>query len=254
MQNYKLAALLGMLAIIAGCARNDLSKQKRNVDPIAVKLGAVALSAPMSATANLDTCDQNAAVSILDRKIEPHATHSGEMWECCQSIYACSPTAQAFLKNAFQSDATIRIGYADLKKLKVAQLGDKVGGMYLPKTSNVFLDVNLKTPRQACALLFHEVVHLFDPVAHDGEESLRTEFRAYWYQTALTDELLKASGPLGDDTRAHAAAALPQGQQGGVPILPYQTRESLLKGISDLYGFPMNSLVMRNYPKLPREP
>ncbi|MBI3557350.1 MAG: hypothetical protein HY074_13885, partial [Deltaproteobacteria bacterium] len=198
MQIHKLAALLGSLAFVAGCA-NDHSKDKRNADPVFQKLGAVALSVDLSATSSLDTCDQNTAVSLLDRQIEPTASHASQMWECCQYLYACSPITQGFLKNAFQADATIRIGYADLKKLKVPQIGDKIGGMYLPKTRSVFLDVNLKTPRQACVMLLHEVVHAFDPIAHEGEESLRTEFRAYWYQTALTDELLKTAGPLGDD-------------------------------------------------------
>ena len=253
-QTFKLAALFGLLVFIAGCS-NDLSKGNRNSDPVNAKLANMAMSANLSASTQLDACDQSSAVAALDRNVIPSIQHASEMWEACQSIYACSPITTAFLKSAFQSDATIRIGYADLKKLHVPQLGDKIGGIYLPKTSSVFLDVNLKTPRQACAMLYHEIVHAFDPVAHEGEESLRTEFRAYWFQTAFTDELIKLVGPLGDDARAHAISGVQAGQQtGGTPIIPYQTRESLLKGIADLYGFPLSSRVMRNYPKLPREP
>lgn len=260
--------LIAALMCFAACAKNDLSKDRHsdNQDSIEAQLSKLPVSDELTTSDTaLEQCDESEALRVLDREVNASAEHAPELWNHCMSLYACSSTAVRFLSDAFQSGARFKLGYADFKQLKGMKLGDKTGGVYLGKTSNVYLDLSMKTPRVACGMLLHELVHRLDPVAYEGGESLRTEYRAYWFQTAYYDDLIKRVGPLGDDIRSHAleistqsdlTSGVPQGPSGVSGLLgmiPHHTRETLLKAVAELYGFEADSKVIRPFDRLPRE-
>ncbi|MBI3542930.1 MAG: hypothetical protein HY075_06635, partial [Deltaproteobacteria bacterium] len=199
----------------------------------------------------------------LDQTLDLVVSKAQVLWDRCQALYACSPATTQFFKSSAQSGGGFRLGFTDLVKLKVPKLGDKVGGVFLPNSDKIFIDKRLKTARDACHMLLHELVHRYDTAAYAGGQSLPIEYAAYWHQTAFIDDLLKDTGDLGANMRAHYGAGLngslpagggQAGPSGGVPIIPYHTRESLLRVVADTYGYTLDTTILSLYPKLPREP
>lgn len=264
MLKRELAIVLSLVIILgAGCAKNKgIGATKKTSDELTAHLASVPLSAELTSTPTLAAaCDEDAVVKTLDRPFDQNLLAVPDLWNACQALYACSPLTAQMLTTHFQSGANFQIGYTDLKKFKNTPAGSGISGLYVSHTQNIYLDKTVITPRDACPLLLHELVHRFDVVAQGGEESLRTEYRAFYYQTALLDELIKAPGKLGEDMRAHAggsggdAPTTPSGDGRQGPVLiPYHTRESLLAAIAAQYGFTVDSKILRRYKKLPREP
>lgn len=267
MRRIGLVAVFGTLfAMASGCANNNKTSLPKSGDIIAAKLAAVQMSDGLTANPDLiATCDPDATTTLLGQSAPATTANVPTLWNECQRVYACSASASQFIKTAFASGATFRLGYTDLKKLNSSRLGEKALGLYLSYSSNVYLDQSLKTPLQSCHMLLHELVHRFDPSAESGESSLRTEYAAYWHQTAFIDDLLLRQDSLGQavgvrvqngDLDPGVAPAVPTSSSGwqGAGVLPYHTRESLLYAVAQAYGFPVDESIVKLYPKLPREP
>jgi hypothetical protein len=83
-------------------------------------------------------------------------------------------------------------------------------------------------------------VHRFDPEAQSGGETLAKEYRAYYWQMTLTDELYLRHDELGAEVRRAV------GQNAH-----FLTKDSLMNNVAKLYKFDPNPNVCKNYKELP---
>jgi hypothetical protein len=241
--------LLSILALAAGCALNRGDRNGGAMpQSVTQKLNAAPVSLELTQDASSLPCDEARAIAAANRLVVQAPERAAELWSDCQEIYACSPLAAQKLATWFESNSTFKLGFANLKNAGIPVFGDSADGIYLNGTGKVLIDTRVHETRQACYVLFHELVHRFDTNVNAGEMSLRTEYRANYYQQAYNDEMILY----------HPALAMSAGLPNGVPpnpgARPYHTRESLLLAVANAYGFKPDPMIVRHYPKLPREP
>lgn len=220
----------------ASCSKDTSTKSSKSSH----EFSHVALSAELKATSLYASCDQQEVSGILEKTYSPEVGASDEVWQSCQRLYACSPTTSEIVRGWFVTGASFHLGFTDLSHRTTPGGTERVKGLYVSGTENVYLDTGMTRLSEACPMLLHELVHRFDPQAQAGEESVRTEFKAYYYQTAFTGELERIEGPLGDVMRDRIAPSL-----GG--LRGFHTRESLLKAVARLHGEDVDLSLAQNY-------
>lgn len=253
LRSLSLKSFIFISAVFMGCA-NDGSAQKKIIQERHDKLAEVALSEALYQNADLiKDCDAERASDVLDDAIEHEPSKAADLWRSCQMLYACSPTAKNLMSNIFKKNASFKVGFADLKKLNVSSIGSDVQALYLSGTNQVYLDTSLSTSAVGCPLLLHELVHRFDPETIDGRESLRSEYRAYWYQHSFMQELFMSDNKLGEAIRAPELRLAGGAQASARMIVPPLTREKLLTEIARIYKFELDLSLLDLYPALPIE-
>lgn len=248
-----LIAVVLISAVFIGCA-NEGTAQKEVLQKRQNQLSGIALSEPLTQDAALmNECDDQTAATILNDAVEHEASKAAKLWRACQTLYACSSTTKNLIAEMFASNETFKVGFADLKKLDVSSIGAQVQALYLGGTSHVYLDVSMNSNAVACPLLLHELVHRFDPEAMKGEESLRSEYRAYWHQYAFMQELFLNPNKLGRMVSAPDLDSASGSQANARMIVPVITREIILNEIARIYKFKLDLSLLELYPALPLE-
>ncbi|MEW6056044.1 MAG: hypothetical protein AB1540_05465 [Bdellovibrionota bacterium] len=251
------------LAAAHGCAPRNMGSanphQKRE-DQVRTRLLSIEVSPEHSiASESSRTCNPDEAAKMLDLEIEPSVKESAKWFASCGELYACSPSAMGFLKRAALSPrgTSLRIGFADMQALDfsdvqnsstVQQAQDYLGGFYLSGTNHIYLDTVMKTPRQLCAMLLHEMVHRFNPQNYDGDTSAVSEFEAYWVQFAFSQELALDKTKLGEQVRSKTSV---ESTTVSLGILQYD-RSIIAELINRYYGS-ISKEEVESFPKLPAE-
>ena len=186
-------------------------------------------------SAALESCNTGLATELLDpnRKMKLTPTNANDFWKNCQVIFGCSPSARSNLQEWTRSRGGFRVGFYDQAALKEPL----VGGFYLPGSNAVYLADEDWDLSESCSSLLHELAHRYDS-ADVESHSLRREFRSFWHQAALRDDLYLAK------------------LTGGPPPWlnkPFATREAIAKDVAEHYGFPYDKKVIEGFPKLPYE-
>lgn len=230
---------MSIIIIGSGCAKARKGSDVKNGDEVEKLLSSATVSAKLTSDPErLKACDEEKVMATFDGGVTLSEANAEELWNACQSVYACSPSAKSFIQRAFESDATFQLGFADLSPLGTGAIKGRMRALYVWKTGKIFIDTRVSKVEEACSLLLHELVHRFDESSTDGSGSLKVEYRAYWYQEAFAQDLYLRGDKISGAYKKIARRT---------------TKKTLLTEVAATYGYEVNQSILDRYEPLPFE-
>lgn len=261
-------------AALSGCGRIGASEKKsetRSRDSVSAgsglfkALARVSLSEPVAMRA-LPGCSAARAAGTLDADYFPGQSselnaRAASLWGKCEELYACSPSARAFLGEKSGSGGRVRLAFVDFSSSDFSVRANasvapvRLQGIYDSGTKGVYLDSAIRSAYEGCHILLHELVHLFDPEAQDAHRgSFAVEYRAYYLQTAFSGELALAGEPLASRMGARPRFHSPSGNGDRAFGVRYiQTRDSLLDFVARVTGESADASAAKGFAPFPWE-
>jgi hypothetical protein len=180
------------------------------------------------------SCNDEDAVAVQTSSPKLEASQAQDLWDSCQRIYRCSPSLKSQVRAL--SAAEVQLVFFDR--------GNAADGLHLPGTDVILLSDRPRSGGEICSDLYHELIHRFESrsEAHRRpRETLRQEFRAYYFQQLLDADMLAA--------RMRTASTSERNELSARLL----TREQVLRNIARVYGLPLDLDLVHELPPYPWE-